>query len=107
MIDTINDDNFHQQVIENRKPVVVIFEKCCWGAAHIVKPILEKLAIDYTDDICVFRYDLDENSIFSKKYNVEDSTTVFVFNKGVIVNRTGVISRDEFIKIINSIISIH
>jgi len=100
MITSVNDGNFHEQVIENSLPVIVVFEKKCWGATHIMKPIIEKIASDYNDKIKVLKYDMDENSITSDIYRIENSITILVFNKGNVVGKTGVISKEELKKIL-------
>ena len=62
-LNTVCDENFQGQVIECSLPVVVIFEKCSWGTAHIMKPIIEKIASDFGDKIKVFKYDLDKTPL--------------------------------------------
>ena len=101
---TVCDENFQVQVIECSLPVIVIFEKCSWGTAHIMKPIIEKIASDYGDKIKVFKYDLDQNSITSEFYRIRNSTTILVFNKGNVLNETGIISKEALKVIINSVI---
>ena len=83
----------------------MVFEKGCWGTAQIMKPILEKIAEDYKNKIKIFKYNLDENSITSSYYRIENSTTVIFFNKGDIIYKTGIISKEEFKKILGSLLN--
>ena len=101
----VNDRNFKQQVIESTLPVIVVFKKSWWGTAQIMKPILEKIAKDYAGIIKVFKYNLAENSIISAYYRIDNSTTVLFFNKGDVMYKTGIISKDEFKKIIGSLLN--
>ena len=101
----VNDTNFKQQIIESTLPVVVVFEKSWWGTAQIMKPILEKIAKDYAGVIKIFKYNLDENSNTSSYYRIENSTTVLFFNKGDVMYKTGIISKEEFKKIISSLLN--
>ena len=101
----VNDTNFKQQIIESTLPVVVVFEKSWWGTAQIMKPILEKIAQDYAGKIKVFKYNLDENSITSAYYRIENNTTVLFFHKGDVMYKTGIISKEEFKKIISSFLN--
>jgi thioredoxin 1 len=98
----VNDENFQKQVIESSLPVIVVFEKSCWGTTHIMKPILDKIASDYSGMIKVFKYNLEENSITAAYYRIEDSTTILLFNEGSVIYKTGVISKEEIKKIIHS-----
>jgi thioredoxin 1 len=103
-VERVKDENFKKQVLDCALPVFVVFEKSCWGTAHIIKPIIEKIAADYSGRIRVFKYNLEENSANSEYYRIEDSTTILVFNKGNVIYKTGVISMDEFKKIIDSLL---
>lgn len=102
-VERVKDENFQKEVLESTLPVIVVFEKSCWGTAHIIKPIIEKIAAEYAGRIKVFRYNLEENPVNSEYYRIEDVTTILVFNKGDVIYKTGVISIDEFKKIINSL----
>ena len=98
----VNDANFREEVMQNALPVIVIFQKSYWGATHIMKPILEKIASDYAGRVKVCKYNLDENSVTSAYYGIENSVAVLLFDKGNIIYKTGIIPKDEFKNIINS-----
>ena len=66
----VSDELFQNEVVKCPLPAVVVFEKSCWGTAHIMKPILQKIATDYFSKIKVFKYDLDKNSIASTLYGI-------------------------------------
>ena len=104
-IATANDDNFQQKVLENPLPVIVVFEKSCWGTAQIMKPILERIAFDYAGKIKVYKYSMDQNLVISELYKIENSTTILLFSKGDVICKTGVISKMELQKIINSLLN--
>ena len=98
----VKDKDFQKQIIESSLPVVVVFERNCWGTTHLMHPILEKIALEYVNKIKVFRYDLDENAVISDFYRIENNITILMFNEGNIVNRTGIISKEELKKIVDS-----
>ena len=101
----VNDSTFQKQVIENSLPVIVVFEKSCWGTAQIMKPILERIAFDYAGKIKVYKYSMDQNLVISELYKIENSTTILLFSKGDVICKTGVISKMELQKIINSLLN--
>ena len=103
-IELVKDENFQKQVIESLLPVAVVFEKSCWGTAQIIKPILEKVALEYANRIKVFKYSLDNNSTAYADYRVEDKTTILLFKEGEVIYRTGLVSKEELKSIINSIL---
>jgi thioredoxin-like negative regulator of GroEL len=100
----VNDKNFKEQVFNCTTPVVVAFEKKCWGAAHIMRPILEKIAVEYSNQIKFFVYNMDENSIISEYYKIRNSLTILVFNNDNIVEKTGLVSKEELERILQSYI---
>lgn len=104
-VTSVNDELFSTLVIGCPLPAVVVFEKSCWGTTHIMKPILEKVASDCINKIQVFKYDLEKSSVISKRYGIEDSIAILVFNSGELVYRTGVISNSELKKIVNPFIN--
>jgi thioredoxin len=105
LVEKVKDKNFQKQVLESTLPVIVVFEKSCWGTAQIIKPIIEKIATEYSGKIKVLRYNIEENPVNWEYYRIEDVTTILVFNKGSVIYKTGVISIDEFRKIINPLLS--
>ena len=105
LIERINDENFKKLVIESDLPVIVVFEKSCWGTAQIMKPILERIAFDYAGKIKVYKYSMDQNLVISELYKIENSTTILLFSKGDVICKTGVISKMELQKIINSLLN--
>ena len=102
-LNSINDSDFQNMLTESIEPVVVIFEKRFWGLAHIMRSILEKLAVKYKGRVKFYKYNLDVYSEVSNYYQVEDSTTVLFFNNGKLITRTGVNSVEEVEEILISL----
>ena len=101
----IDDKGFQKQVLECSLPVIVVFEKTFWGTSYIMKPIMEGIAREYGDKIKIFKYNLEENSIISNNYRIENSTTILIFNEGNVIYKTGAIPKNEFTNLINSLFS--
>ena len=102
----VTDEDFKSKVLNNPLPVIVVFERSCWGAAHIMKPILKNILSDYPGKIEIYRYNMDKNFSVSRFYRVQDELAILVFNKSTVVNKTGVISSTELRKIIEPLIEI-
>ena len=100
----VTDKDFGNKVLENPLPVIVIFERSCWGVTHIMKPILKKVTSSYAGKIEIYRYDMDKYSNVSGSYRVQGGLEILVFNKNTMVNKTGVVSANELKKIIEPII---
>ena len=100
---SINDSDFQNKLTESTEPVVVIFEKNFWGLAHVMKSILERLAVKYKGKVRFYKYNLDEYSEISNYYQVEDSTTVLFFSNGKLISRTGIKSIEEVEEILTGL----
>ena len=48
---------------------------------------------------------MDQNLVISELYKIENSTTILLFSKGDVICKTGVISKMELQKIINSLLN--
>ena len=100
----ISDSDFHNKLTESLEPFVVIFEKRFWGLAHVMRSILEKLAVKYSGKVKFYKYNLDECSEFSNYYQIEESTTILFFNNGNLIAKTGIKSIEEVEEILIELI---
>ena len=105
-VSRVSDTDFQKQVLESPTPAVVVFEKKCWGTAHIMRSTIEKISTEYLNKIKVFRYDLEENSSIAEYYRVENCISILIFNKGNVVDKTGFVSKEELEKLINTCLNI-
>ena len=102
---SISDSDFQNNITDSSEPVVVIFEKSFWGLAHVMRSILEKLAVKYKGKVRFYKYDLDEFSEVSNYYLVGDSTTILFFNNGKLITKTGTKSIEEIEEILTGLTS--
>lgn len=69
-------------------PLVVID---CWaqwcGPCHIIAPVIEELARDYTGKIVFGKLNTDENRTSANKYNIMSIPTLLVFKNGKLVDQ--------------------
>lgn len=101
----VTDNNFEKKVLKNSLPVIVIFERSIWGAAHIMGPILKKIISTYAGKIEIYRYNMDKNFSISRFYRVQAGIAILVFNNSSVVNKTGVISFTKLQEIIEPLIN--
>ena len=87
----ITDSTFQKGVIEKSKelPVLVDFWAEWCRPCRVLKPILEKIAEEYGEDLLLAKYDLDSNQEIATKYGVRSIPLVKLFVDGEVV--------DEFI----------
>jgi thioredoxin 1 len=83
---TVSDTTFAD--IIKKYPLVVIDCYAQWcGPCHMVAPVIEELARDYTGKIVFGKLDTDENRISASMYNIMSIPTLLVFKNGKLVDQ--------------------
>ena len=91
----VTDETF-DQVIKTHPVVVVDF----WGQwcppCHVIAPIIEELAKDYTGKVVFGKLNVDENKANAVKYGITAIPTLLLFKNGKLVDQVlGVVSRQH------------
>lgn len=80
-------DNTFDKIIQDN-PLVVVD---CWapwcGPCHMVAPILEELAKDYSGKMLFGKLNVDENQNIATRYQIMSIPTLLVFKDGKLVDR--------------------
>ena len=66
----LTDDNFENEVDASEKPVLVDYWATWCGPCKMVGPIVEEIAIEYSDRLKVGKLDVDSNQASAAKQNV-------------------------------------
>ena len=83
MVLEINDQNFDNEVIKSKIPVVVDFWAPWCGPCRSLAPITEKLSEAYAGKVKFCKINADENREMSGKYKVMSIPLVLFFKDGV------------------------
>ena len=83
----INKDNFHQEVLNSEKPVLLDFFASWCGPCRMVGPILDEIA-EEREDIKVCKVDIDEQPELASLYRVMSVPTLMVLKNGQIVDQS-------------------
>jgi len=72
----------------------------CWaewcGPCHMIAPVIEELARDYSGKIVFGKLNTDENRMSADKYDIMGIPTLLVFKKGKLVDQViGAMPRQE------------
>ncbi len=66
----VYDIEADEPVFLGDKPVIVDFTASWCGPCQRISPILEELAVEYADDIIIYKVDIDNNRELAKYFNV-------------------------------------
>ena len=83
----INLENFHEEVMNSDKPVLLDFWAPWCGPCRRVVPLVEEIAAE-RPDIKVCKINVDENPELAKRFRVMSIPTLLVMEKGEILERS-------------------
>ena len=90
----INQENFHDKVIQSSSPVVIDFSATWCGPCSMLSPIVEQLAQEHPE-ITFGKVDIDESPDLAQQYQIAAVPTLILFRDGVPVDMSmGVKSKD-------------
>ncbi len=79
----VTKENFEQDVLQSKRPVLVDFYADWCGPCKVVGPIVEELGNDYAGIIDVRKVDVDSNPELAGQYGVRGIPTLILFKEGV------------------------
>ena len=83
----IDKDNFHKEVLNSDKPVLLDFFASWCGPCRMVGPILDEIA-EEREDIKVCKVDIDEQPELASRYRIMSVPTLMVLKDGKIVEQS-------------------
>lgn len=102
---TFTDQNFKDEVLNSKTPVLVDFWAAWCMPCRIVSPIVEELAKEYEGKLKVGKLNVDENGNTAQSYGVMSIPTLLIFKNGQVVKTmVGAQSKDNFKKEIDSVL---
>lgn len=102
---TLTDQNFQQEVLESKTPVLVDFWAPWCGPCKMVGPIVESLAVDNEGSLIVGKLNVDDNKETAIKYGIRGIPTLAIFKDGAEVKRiVGAQGKPQLQKVIDEFI---
>ena len=101
----ITDQNFQEEVLGSKTPVLVDFWAEWCMPCRIVSPIVEELAKEYGDKLKVGKLNVDENGQTAQSYGIMSIPSLLVFKNGLVVKQmVGAQSKDSFKREIDTVL---
>ncbi|MBR1891478.1 MAG: thioredoxin [Clostridia bacterium] len=86
MVTVLTEQNFEQEVLNEKGKVLVDFWASWCGPCKMLSPLIDEIA-DERSDVKVAKVNVDEQVALAMKYNVSAIPTVLLFENGELINK--------------------
>ena len=92
----INNDNFNEEVNENKDTLIIDFWAEWCGPCKLLSPIIEELSKEFEGKIYFAKVNLDNNQDLAMKFSIRSIPTLLLFKKGQLKDtKVGLLSKSD------------
>ncbi len=97
-LQSVNEQDFQQEVLDASLPVLVDFTAVWCGPCKMVDPIVKQLAGEWDGKVKVVKCDADQNPNILTRYGILGIPTLMLFKQGKVAERvSGYQPKDKLI----------
>ena len=92
----ISDESFEEEVLQSERPVLIDYWAEWCGPCKMIAPVLNEIAIEYSDRLKVVKLNIDDNPQTPPKYGIRGIPTLMVFKDGQVeATKVGAVSKAQ------------
>ena len=92
----ISDESFEEEVLQSERPVLIVYWAEWCGPCKMIAPVLDEIAIEYSDRLKVVKLNIDDNPQTPPKYGIRGIPTLMVFKNGKVeATKVGAVSKAQ------------
>lgn len=100
---TITNDNFEEEVLKSKVPVLIDFWAEWCGPCKMQSPIVDGLAEELGDSVKIGKVNVDDEAALALKYQIMSIPTLIVMKDGVFQKKAlGLQSREAILDLLYS-----
>ena len=103
---TLNSQNFEEEVLKSKLPVLVDFSADWCGPCKMMAPMMDEFAEEYEGELKVMKITVDQSPDIAQKYQVM-SIPMFAFfkNGNVVETAVGALNKAKFQGLIDKVLA--
>ncbi len=98
-------ENFTEEVLKSKKPVLVDFYAVWCGPCSMMAPVIDEIAEEMADKVVVGKVNVDESKEIAMNYGIRNIPTFLFFKNGEVAEKiVGAVDKSEITDVINKLL---
>ena len=99
----LNKESFDKVISSKEKTLIIDFWAPWCGPCKALSPVLEELSSDMSDQVGVYKVNVDDNTELAQEHGVQSIPTLLVYKNGSLSETiVGLKTKEELIEIVNA-----
>jgi thioredoxin 1 len=99
----LNKESFDKVISSKEKTLIIDFWAPWCGPCKALSPVLEELSSEMSDQVGVYKVNVDDNTELAQEHGVQSIPTLLVYKNGSLSETiVGLKTKEELIEIVNA-----